>query len=84
MTKDQIKQHLQADPFRPFRMRTRTGEFFDVSHPRLTIVTKSGSIYVYRPTEEADVYDFLGIVSAQHVESIEYVDPAPSHGNGAA
>ncbi len=41
MTPDQLRQHTDREPFRPFRVRLRDGRSYDIRHPNLGLVGES-------------------------------------------
>jgi hypothetical protein len=83
---EDILQWLQAQPFRPFRITMNSGRAIEVRHPELVRVLRT-SLMVFRPTEQADVYerwDMFGLVLIENIAPIDApAAPAPPDGAGS-
>lgn len=73
MSPKQITESVRAQPFRPFSVVTTGGRSYDVDHPELVLVAKSG-LYIARridhPTH-GEMVDDPVIVSYAYVAALE-------------
>jgi hypothetical protein len=67
----EVRELLKRQPFRPFRMHMSNGQFFDVLHPELAMVTRS-EIVVSSPVPDSDdpIGEGIHLVSVLHINSI--------------
>lgn len=64
MTRDQIIQSLNAEPFRPFVIKTTGGRKFRVDHPELMVLSPGGrTAYIFVSEDAAAIVDVLMIES---------------------
>lgn len=72
MTKEEIRQHLQAEDFEPFEIVSSSGRRYPVKHPEFAIITRRGSIHIYLPDPEAKQDpEFIGSLSLLHITALE-------------
>lgn len=82
MTFAKIGEYVQAEPFRPFRIKMASGQAYEIRHPEMILVGRN-SVRVYgsdEPTDEAPPqwHD----VSMMLMETIEpLVAPSAKSGN---
>ena len=76
MTTRKFVDYLTAEPFRPFRIRMASGQFFDIRHPEMILVGRS-SARVYEPSEpDSGKPDLWHDVSFMLMETLEPIDAA--------
>ncbi|MGP1346531.1 MAG: hypothetical protein ACTS3F_07675 [Phycisphaerales bacterium] len=78
MKATELREALNAEPFRPFRVHLSTPEFggrmIEIAHPELVVVSSTGRTAIaYRPN--SDAWDVMDIV---HIDSLEFPDPKRS------
>jgi hypothetical protein len=73
MRPDDILFSVRARPFRPFRIRMNSGQAYDVRHPELVRVML-GSLLLFTPTDQPDVYERAQILGLTLIEKIEPID----------
>ena len=66
--RDELKQHLDQEPFQPFRMVLTSGRSHDVTNPDLVALGES-SIHVLVP--QSDQYAILGLNQVASIGSLE-------------
>lgn len=70
MTSEQIRRHLDAVPFQPFRVHMPNGRYADVPHPDFLHVFPGGRFAsVVHPDETMEVMDVFLITSIQNLPS---------------
>ena len=68
MAIDHIRELLERDPFKPFRIRASSGTSYDVRNPGLVVVMKT-QIFIASPnSDRSSVIPFL------HVAGVETLD----------
>jgi hypothetical protein len=80
MTYRKLGEYVTAEPFRPFRIRMASGQFFDVRHPEMILVGRTS----------ARVHSVIGAglnekwhdASMLLMETIEPLDAHVPHANG--
>lgn len=77
MRLEDIRQLTRAQPFKPFRVFTTSGETYDVRHPDMILATP-GAVHVISPHPEnsADIEGWVQILSLYNLHKVEYL-PAP-------
>lgn len=76
ITSSDIRDRVQKKPFFPFRIRTSSGESYDILHPEFAMVGKR-IVVVGTPVNEDDAeFDKAHIVSILHVTALEIL---PEH-----
>ena len=71
MTFRMVGEYVSAEPFRPFRIKMSSGQFFDVRHPEMILVGRT-SIRVFTTSETgAENGDRWQDVSLMLMETIE-------------
>ncbi len=74
MTFRMIGEYVAAEPFRPFRIKMASGQFFDVRHPEMILVGRT-SVRVFTTSEiGAENGDRWQDVSLTLMETIERMD----------
>jgi hypothetical protein len=83
MTADALWQRLRRKPFVPFRMHLSGGTSYDIHHPEMMLVTKSGiTIALYEAGQKDDEPAAReALVSFLHVRSTEDL-PVPTRAAG--
>lgn len=73
MAIDHIRELLEREPFKPFRIRASSGAAYEVRNPELVVVMKS-QIFIAAPnSDRSDVIPFL------HVAGVETIDNGKVH-----
>jgi hypothetical protein len=68
MTSGQIRRHLEAAPFQPFRVPMPNGRYADVPHPDYLHIFPGGRFAsVVHPDETMEVMDVFLITSIQNL-----------------
>jgi hypothetical protein len=73
MRPQEILTWLHATPFVPFRILMNSGRTYEVRHPELVRVLR-GSLMLFTPSKEPDVYDraeMLGLLVIERIEPLE-------------
>ncbi len=74
MTMRQITEYVTAEPFRPFRIRMASGQFFEIRHPEMILAGRT-TARVYAPSEpDSGKPDYWHDVSLMLMETVEAVD----------
>lgn len=72
MTREELRELMQREPFRPFRVRASSGRAAWVVRPELAVLMKSG-LFVAEPDSDRSVFvpylDIAGIEEAMRGES---------------
>jgi hypothetical protein len=75
MTGDELKRHITATPFRPFRVHVADGRDISVQARDFILLSPSGRMaYVFQPDDSHDVLDVLMITG------IHFTAPAGANG----
>jgi hypothetical protein len=69
MTFSKIGEYVQAEPFRPFRIKMASGESYEIRHPEMILVGRS-TVRVYQ-NGEVEAAPHWQDVSMLLMESIE-------------
>jgi hypothetical protein len=72
MTLEAIKAMLTRRPFEPMKVKTSSGEVFEIRHPEMAILAKSALIIVH-PDADGSPSDRVEYISYLHVASVESV-----------
>jgi len=75
---------LRATAFVPFRILMNSGRTYEVRHPELARALR-GSVLLFTPTEDPDLYDrveMIGLVLIERIEPLSAPAPAAAPGNG--
>jgi hypothetical protein len=75
MTSKEVLNHVTAEPFRPFRIRTASGRSFEVKHPEVVQVGKT-TLSVPLSDDIPDAQGMWYKLSLMLIESIESLDAA--------
>lgn len=70
MTPQEVLNYVQAQPFRPFRIRMNSGRTFDIRHPEMVRVGRRDVLIFTYVSDSPDVYDRWENVSLVLIESI--------------
>jgi hypothetical protein len=70
MTPQEVLNYLQAQPFRPFRIRMNSGRTFDIPHPDMVRSGRRDLLIFTFVSDSPDVYDRWENVSLLLIESI--------------
>ncbi len=77
MQAEQLREALDSDPFRPFRLRFGSGKVVKVANPGLVAISKSGrTAFAFHPQD-----DGWDIIETMLVEAIEF-PPISRNGHG--
>lgn len=69
MTKQELRERLDKEPFEPFRINTTDGKHFDVADPQL-VVPMETRVFIVFPDER------WTLIAMRHVTSLEGVQAA--------
>jgi hypothetical protein len=70
MTSREVLNYVQAEPFRPFRIRMNSGRTFDIRHPEIVRVGKGDLLIFTFVSDAPEVYDRWENVSLLLIESL--------------
>ncbi len=70
MTPQEVLNYVQAQPFRPFRIRMNSGRTFDIRHPEMVRVGRRDLLIFTFVSDSADVYDRWENLSLLLIEAI--------------
>ncbi len=70
MTPQEVLNYVQAQPFRPFRIRMNSGRSFDIRHPEMVRVGRRDLLIFTFVSDSPAVYDRWENVSLLLVESL--------------
>jgi hypothetical protein len=70
MTSQEVLNYLQAQPFRPFRIRMNSGRTFEIHHPEMVRVGKRDVLIFTFVSDSPEVYDRWENVSLVLIESL--------------
>ena len=77
MRADEIRQHLDAEPFVAFRLHLSDGSSYEINHPDQVLVTTwSVEIGVPEQRGESRIYQRIAHCSLLHVVKVEKLQPA--------
>jgi hypothetical protein len=74
MTYEEIFEYVDAEPFRPFRIRMASGRTYDVRHPEMIRVGLHSVVVFQYHQQDERVYETFKMLGMQLMESIEHVD----------
>jgi hypothetical protein len=77
MSPQEVLNYLQAQPFRPFRIRMNSGRTFDVRHPEMVRAGRRDLLFFHFVSDSPDVYDRWENLSLVLIESLAPLDVAP-------
>ncbi len=75
MQPEQLREALDREPFRPFRLRFGSGKVVEISNPGLVAISRSGRIALAFHAQD----DRWEAIETMLVEAIEF---PPTNGNG--
>ncbi|MBI4581444.1 MAG: hypothetical protein HY718_17205 [Planctomycetes bacterium] len=72
MTADALKPMLTRQPFEPVRVKMSSGEVFEIRHPEMAMLTKSGLVITLldpdgSPSDRVEYCSFLHIAGVETV-----------------
>ncbi len=68
---------LSGRPFRPFRVRLSSGDVYEIRHPEMALLLRSG-LYVAVPSDDEELPDRAAWCALLHVVAVEPIGPAPA------
>ena len=74
ITSSQLLTYVKAQPFRPFRLHTASGNSFDIRHPEMVKVGKSFLMVFSFAPGEPELIEQWETVSLMLTESISHLD----------
>ena len=79
MTLETLRAMLTRRPFEPMRVKVSNGEVFEIRHPEMATLTKTGLIIV-PPEPDGSPSDYFEVCSYLHIASVETGTGAGSGG----
>ncbi len=76
MTPQEVLNYVQAQPFRPFRIRISSGRTFDIRHSEMVRVGRRDLLIFTFVSDSPAVYDRWENVSLLLIESLSPLDAA--------
>jgi hypothetical protein len=76
MTPQEILNYVQAQPFRPFRIRMNSGRTFDIRHPEMVRVGRRDLLIFTFVSDVPEVYDRWENLSLLLIESLSPLEAA--------
>jgi hypothetical protein len=70
MTPHEVLNYVQAQPFRPFRIRMNSGRTFDIPHPEMVRVGRRDLLVFTFVSDALNVYDRWENLSLILIESL--------------
>ena len=70
MTLETLKAMLTRQPFEPMRVKTSSGEIFEIRHPEMASLAKSAMVIVH-PDADGGPSDKVEYISYLHIVSVE-------------
>jgi hypothetical protein len=70
VTSQEVLNYLQAQPFRPFRIRMNSGRTFEIRHPEMVRVGRRDVLIFTLVSDSPGVYDRWENVSLMLIESL--------------
>ena len=76
---EDIRDLLKKQPFQPFRMHMSNGQYYDVRHPELALVTR-GTIVVAKPVAGSDepIGEGIHLGSVLHINNVDMLPAGAS------
>lgn len=74
MTYEELFEFVDAEPFRPFRIRMASGRTFDVRHPEMIRVGLHSVVVFQYHQQDERVFETFKMLGMQLMESIELID----------
>ena len=72
MTPQEILNYLQTQPFRPFRIRMKSGRTLDIPHPEMVRVGRRDLLIFTFVSDIPNVFDRWESISLLLIESLSY------------
>jgi hypothetical protein len=76
MTHQEVLNYVQAQPFRPFRIRMNSGRTFDIHHPEMVRVGRRDLLIFTFVSDSPAVYGRWENISLLLIESLAPLDAA--------
>ena len=73
MRPDRIRAHLRKQPFQPIRVFVSDGSYYDVGHPELMLVARTGVVIALASGDDR-IPDIVADLDPMHVTRIEPID----------
>jgi hypothetical protein len=70
VTSREVLNYMQAQPFRPFRIRMNSGRAFDIGHPEMVRVGRRDLLIFTFVSDSTSVYDRWENISLMLIESL--------------
>ena len=70
MTLDTLRAFLTRRPFEPMRVKTSSGEVFEIRHPEMASLARTAMVIVH-PDADGSPSDRVEYVSYLHIASVE-------------
>ena len=72
MTSRKLLDYVSAEPFRPFRIKMASGQWFDIRHPEMILVGRaSARVYTATEPEENEKWHDLSLLLRETLEPME-------------
>ena len=82
MRNHSILSHVQAVPFRPFRIVMNSGKSYDVCHRETIAIGRDVCIYYHRQQPDQPFFDRWESVSLLLVQDVEHLDHGTANKHG--
>jgi hypothetical protein len=66
MTKAEIEEWLNREPFEPFRVNTSDGKHFDIVNPRLVVAMET-RVFMALPQDRSALISLRQVTSLEHL-----------------
>ena len=69
-----LKLLLEPNNFQPFRIILNSGESYEVKHSEFAVLTERGAIFLFKPSEEQEMYtakDVLAVIAIGNISSVQ-------------
>lgn len=76
MTPSKVVEFVSAEPFRPFRIQTASGQSFEIRHPEMIMVGRNSVRVDFPPEAPGDASERWKEVSMMLMETIEPIAAA--------
>ena len=77
MTNRRILNYVNSEPFQSFRIKTASGEAFDIRHPEMIQVGRTtASVFMWMNEDEEELREREREISILLIESTEPLTPA--------
>ena len=75
MNPQTLRDHLQRQPFEPFRVILSNGESFEIRHPEMAMILQNNLLVGFQFSQEGfpERYQVLSLLHVAHLEPIQRV-----------